>query len=101
MDQSTEYGIVVMLTAYTLGMMLARVKSGKENNWITIYWLVMLLAAVRIEYTWEYLLILGGLVTSLMLRFEFISHSFETAFRTIEFLFFGYVLYRSYQLLMA
>ena len=95
-----EYGIVVMLTILTIGMILVRSKARVEANWLPLYWGLMLFVSVRIDETWDYRLILGGLITAMMLRFEFISQGFETLFRTVEMIFFGYVLYRSYVLLV-
>jgi hypothetical protein len=95
-----EYGIVLMLTLLTAGMIIVRVKARVEANWLPMYWALMLFASVKIDDTWDYRMILGGLAAALMLRFEFISHGFETLFRTVEMIFFAYVFYRSYLLLV-
>ena len=97
---SQEYGILVMLTMLTAGMLAVRFKARVETNWLPLYWSAMLFASLRMDGTWDYRALLGGLVAALMLRFEFISSGFETLFRIVELGFFGYVLYRSYELLM-
>lgn len=97
---SQEYGIIVMLTLLTATMMVVRAKAKLESNWLPIFWALMLFVSVRIEDSWDYRILLGGLVTALMLRFEFISHGFETLFRSVEAIFILCVLYRSYVLLV-
>lgn len=94
-----DYGIVLMLTLLTAVMLTVRVKSRVESNWLPLYWALMLFLSYGIEASWDERFILGGLLTALMLRFEFISSGFVTFFRTVELIFFGYVFYRSYELL--
>ena len=87
-----------MLAMLTLGMIIVRAKASPEANWLPLYWLLMVVVSIKIRGIWDFKLILGGLFTALLLRFEFISDKFETFLRAVELGFFGYVFYELYKI---
>ncbi len=78
----------------TLAMIGARMRFPLDNSWLLVYYL--LVAAYTMRY-WDTLrpeCVLAGVVTALVLRFEFLDVQTAKAARAVEFAFFGYAIWR-------
>lgn len=86
---------VLLLMAFTVFMIVVRHKKPLESNWPMIYWVVIVFFTLfRTEETFDLNIILAGLVSGLLLRFEFMSSVLVGVARFVELLIWGYVLYR-------
>ncbi len=80
--------------ALTLAMIGARLRCPLESTWLLFYYLPV--AAYTMRY-WDTLRpewVLLGVVTALVLRFEFLDARTSKAARAVEFAFFGYAIWR-------
>src|SRR5689334_9002140 len=96
---ATNFTVTTMLlVAFTVFMAGVRNKKSLDSNWPLLYWvLVLVFTLVRPEETFHYQLVLLGLASALLLRFEFMNDFFVKMFRAIETVVFVYVVIRGIQ----
>jgi hypothetical protein len=89
---------LLLLVGFTVFIAGVRNKKSLDSNWPLIYWLVILVfTLVRPEESFDYRLVLLGLATALLLRFEFMNEFFVKTFRVIEMIMFAYIFIRGLQ----
>jgi hypothetical protein len=91
---------VILLMAFTIGMIIVRGRKPLENNWPLYYWMIILLFTLTWE-SWDERLILVGAIAGLILRFEFLGESFVKMFRFVEICVWVYILYAGLHLVMT
>jgi hypothetical protein len=92
---ATNYTVsMLLLMAFTVGMMIVRGKKPLDNNWPLFYWILVLLVSIRWPSDfWEFHVVLAGAVAGAMLRYEFMNRHFVWLFRFIELAVQIYMLY--------
>jgi hypothetical protein len=95
---ATNYTVsVLLLVVFTIGMMIVRAKKPLENNWPLLYWILIVLIAIRWpDDTWDFRLVLTGAAAGAMLRFEFMNRWFVGVFRFIEIVVQLYMIYLAF-----
>lgn len=103
MFHATNYTVsILLLMVLTVFMAFVRARSPLESNWLLFYW--ALIAVISFRYPQETFrpeIILVGVATGLLLRFEFINEAFARFFRFIELLIFGYIIYTGFLIITA
>lgn len=85
---------MLLLVAFTIFMAGVRQKRPLDNNWPLLYWfLVLVFVLIRPEETFNFNVILFGLLCGLLLRFEFMNQFFINVFRVLEIAVFVYIVY--------
>ncbi|MGH9631869.1 MAG: hypothetical protein ACRD7E_26485 [Bryobacteraceae bacterium] len=88
---------VLLLMAVTAFMVVVRYQKPLENNWPLVYWISLVFFTLfRREETFDVNIILVGLVSGLLLRFEFMNNFLIGMTRFVELMIWGYVLYRGF-----
>jgi hypothetical protein len=91
---------VLLLMAATVFMMIVRLRKPIENNWPFIYWLAVTAATLTYpDLTFDFRIILVGLIAGLMLRFEFLNHAVTKLVMLVEMLVWFYILYASWSII--
>jgi len=89
---------MLLLMAFTVGMMIVRSRKPLENNWPMLYWVLVLLISIRwSEETWDFRLVLAGAAAGFLLRFEFMNTLLTRFFQVVEFGTWICILYLSFQ----
>jgi hypothetical protein len=88
---------VLLLMAATLFMMFVRMRKPVENSWPFLYWIAVTVATLtNQDLTFDFRIILVGLVAGLLLRFEFLNRSVTNLVMAVEVMVWIYVLYASW-----
>jgi hypothetical protein len=92
---ATNYTIsIVLLMALTVFMAGLRMRASLENNWLLLYWIFVTLVSFRYpKETFDPRIIMIGLATGLLLRFEFLGGFAAGIVRLVEFCVWAYILY--------
>jgi hypothetical protein len=92
---------VLLLMALTVFMIVLRNRKSLDNVWPLFYWfLAFLFTLVREEDTYNLNIILVGLVSGLLLKYEFMNAFFVRLIKMMELCIFGYVIYRGFQIIV-
>jgi hypothetical protein len=93
---------VLILMAATVFMMVVRMRKPIENNWPFLYWVVLTVATLtNRDLTFDFRIILVGLIAGLMLRFEFLNTSVTKLVMAVEILVWMYVLFASWSIILT
>jgi hypothetical protein len=93
---------VLLLMGATVFMMLVRMRKPVENNWPFLYWVALTVAILtNRDLTFDFRIILVGLIAGLMLRFEFLNRSVTKLVMAVEILVWMYVLFASWSIIVT
>jgi hypothetical protein len=93
---------VLLLMAATVFMMLVRMRKPVENNWPFLYWIAVTVATLtNRDLTFDFRIILVGLIAGLMLRFEFLNRSVTKLVMAVEIFVWMYVLFASWSIIVT
>lgn len=92
-DPSQFEGTIFMLLVLTAGMMVVRMRARLDNNWLVLYWALLLWVSYTRTNTWDVSFVAVGAVAAMLLRFEFMAAGLITAVQVLEFVVWGYILY--------
>lgn len=92
---------VMLLMVATCFMIFLRMRRPVEDNWPLFYWVGALLFALNQFDSFKINVVMVGLFTALLLRFEFMNSAFSKVFKGVEFVVFGYVLVRGLDLIIV
>jgi hypothetical protein len=92
----------LLLIAFTVFMATVRNKKPLDNNWPLLYWmLVVAFTLVRQEDTFNVYIVMVGLLSGLLLRFEFLNEFFVKLVRIVEIAVQIYVVIRGFQIILT
>jgi hypothetical protein len=84
---------MLLLLAFTIGMMIVRIRKPLDNNWPAIYWALIVVVTVRWpEVDWNPRIVMTGAAAGLLLRFEFLHDILERLLTVVEFTIWIYIL---------
>ena len=89
-----DYFFTLSLMGLTVWMIVARFRHHLENNWALVYYACLLAYWKSYEGALNTYWVLGGVVSGLLLRFEFLGKIVSGAIRAVELAVFAYVLWR-------
>src|SRR3954454_20962420 len=99
--RATNFSVtVLLLIALTIFMAGLRNRKPLDTSWPLIYWfLAFLFTLVREEDTFNINIVLVGVVTGLLLRFEFMNPFFVRLVKLVELAVQIYIVYRGFQII--
>jgi len=96
----TQFSIcTLILIGLTIWVIVARIRGRLESNWPLVYYALILVYWKAFEGGLSPYWIYVGLVSAVLLRFEFLGGVVLTFVRVMEFMFLGYVIVRGLQLI--
>jgi riboflavin transporter FmnP len=98
--QVTPFNLITLiLLGLTVWVIVARTRGMLESNWPLVYYLLVLVYWKVFEGGLSPYWVYAGLVSAVLLRFEFMGGIVLTFVRVIEYIFLGYVIVRGLQLI--
>ncbi len=92
--------ITMVLIGLTIWVIVARIRSKLESNWPLVYYFLVLVYWRAFEGGLSPYWVYAGLVSAVLLRFEFMGGVVLTLVRVVEYFFLGYVIVRGLQLIL-
>jgi hypothetical protein len=92
--------VTLFVMLLTIGMIYARFRFHLEATWPLLYYIAPIYYGLAFRDTLDARWVLGGVVCAVLLRFEFMGGFILKGVRTLEMIFFGYVLWRCWAPLM-
>jgi hypothetical protein len=91
----TDYTVLMLLLmAFTIGMIVVRIRKPADNNWPAIYWALILVIALRWpEAGWNPRAVMTGAAAGFLVRFEFMNDMLVRLLRLVEFGVWIYILH--------
>ena len=98
--QVTPFNVITLiLLGLTVWVIVARTRGQLESDWPLVYYLLVLVYWKVFEGGLSPYWVYAGLVSAVLLRFEFMGGIVLTFVRVIEYIFLGYVIVRGLQLI--
>jgi hypothetical protein len=92
--------LTLVLMAATAAMIWIRLRVSVEKTWPLVYYVILVAYSEGFPGSLSPYAVFAGVVSGLLLRFEFMGGVVLKGVRLVEFAVFGYVLFRAVQLLL-
>lgn len=93
-------GITLFVAALTILAALARRRFKPDSNWFVLYYVLILAFWYFLPGSLDAPWVVGGVAAGIAMRFEFLGGIALTLVRTVEYVFFAYVLWRCVALIL-
>lgn len=92
--------VTLFVMLLTIGMIYVRFRFRLEATWPLLYYVGAIYYGLAFRDTLDARWVLGGIISGVLLRFEFLGGFVLQGVRTLEMIFFGYILWRCWALLL-